>query len=61
MSQHPKRIAVLRLHLPNGSILTRQVLTLANNGDVLSYEPLTHELAFVEWQPKDWTLKGPLQ
>lgn len=51
-----RRIAVLRLHLPDGQILHRQVLQLSSDNEVLDYEPLGSELPFCEWHRGDWYL-----
>lgn len=42
-------LAVKRLRLPDGTLLTDQLLTLAPDGTMLRYEPLTHEHPFTVW------------
>lgn len=49
-----KRIAVLRLHLPDGRILTNQLLDFDEAGRIISYSPLCKEVAFCEWFRGDW-------
>lgn len=43
------QIAVKRLQLPDGSLLTDQLLTLAPDGTILRYAPLTREHPFTVW------------
>lgn len=49
-----KKIAVLRLHLPDGTTLTNQLLEFDGNGKLSSYTSLTKEVAFCEWHRGDW-------
>ena len=48
-----RRIAVRRLHLPDGQILTNQVIEFADDGSQ-RYFPLTEELPFTEWLGGDY-------
>ncbi len=50
------RIAVSRLHLPDGSILVNQVLEY-DGERLLRYFPLTEELPFTQWIGGDYELK----
>lgn len=49
-----KNIAVLRLHLPDGAVLTNQLLKFDERGQLVTYYPLKSELAFCEWYRGDW-------
>lgn len=51
-----KRIAVSRLHLPDGTVLLNQVIETSEEGEI-SYYPLTDELPFTEWLGGDYYLK----
>ncbi len=52
-----RRIAVSRLHLPEGTVLKNQVLEFAADGKTVSkYYPLTEELPFTEWRGGDYIL-----
>lgn len=51
-----KKIAVARLHLPNGPVLYRQVLEF-EDGHLVRYFALTEELPFVEWHGGDYYLQ----
>ncbi len=52
-----RRIAVSRLHLPDGTVLKNQVLELsADEKSVTNYYPLTQELPFTEWRGGDYYL-----
>lgn len=52
-----KRIAVSRLHLPDGKVLTNQVIDTTDSGEIIYY-PLTDELPFTEWHGGDYYLKS---
>ncbi len=53
-----RRIAVSRLHLPDGTVLKNQVLELsADEKSVLDYYPLVQELPFTEWKGGDYYLE----
>lgn len=43
------KVAVARLHLPNGQALNNQVVAIDEEGFVMSYGPLEEEQAFTEW------------
>lgn len=50
-----RRVAVSRLHLPDGRVLYNQVVEL--DGDVfVRHYPLTEELPFTEWRGGDYFL-----
>lgn len=50
-----RRVAVSRLHLPDGRVLYNQVVEL--DGDVfVRHYPLTEELPFTEWKGGDYFL-----
>ncbi len=50
-----RRIAVSRLHLPDGRICRHQVLEFAENSDIpIRYYPLEGEPAFTEWRGGDY-------
>ena len=57
-SAHPstanRHIAVLRLHLADGTVLHHQLLTLDTAGHILSFTALDQETAFCEWFRGDW-------
>ena len=48
-----RRIAVSRLHLPNGTILHNQVIELCD-GQPQRYYPLVQELPATEWLGGDF-------
>lgn len=48
-----RRIAVSRLHLPDGRALSRQVVELLD-GCPVRYYPLAGELPFTEWLGGDY-------
>lgn len=52
-----RHLAVLRLRLPDGSVLQRQLLTLDAEDRVLSYRPLTEEVPFCPWYRGEWILR----
>lgn len=55
-SKKLRRIAVSRLHFPNGRVLYNQVVEL--EGEILkSHFPLTEELASTEWLGGDYFWK----
>lgn len=58
--QNKQRIAVSRLHLPDGQVLKNQVVEtrLAEDGHTLRtiYYPLREELPFTEWHDMDYYL-----
>lgn len=49
-----KQIAVLRLHLPDGTILPNQLLALDEQERVIAYADLMEEVPFCEWFRGDW-------
>lgn len=49
-------LAVKRLRLPDGTLLTDQLLTLDADGKVVRYEPLIREHAFTIWYRGTYTL-----
>ena len=50
-----RRVAVSRLHLPDGRVLYNQVVEL--DGDVfVRHYPLTEELPFTEWRGGEYFL-----
>lgn len=51
------RIAVARLHLPNGEVLNNQVVSIDEEGYVHAYFPLQTEDAFTEWFKGDAYLR----
>lgn len=56
MTEHQpslRRIAISRLHLPDGSILLRQVVEIID-GCPVRYFPLTDEIPFTEWLGGDY-------
>lgn len=55
-----KQIAVLRLHMPDGSVLPNQLINLDESGRIVSFSPLEHEVAFCEWYRGDWYCKEAL-
>lgn len=55
----PTHLAVKRLRLPDGSHLTDQLLTLAPDGTVQHYEPLTREHPFTIWHRGTYELTKP--
>ncbi len=55
-----RRVAVSRLHLPDGRVLYNQVVEL--DGDVfVRHYPLTEELPFTEWRGGDYFLPADNQ
>lgn len=58
--QKKHRIAVSRLHLPDGQVLKNQVVEMlqADDGQALqtTYYPLREELPFTEWHDMDYYL-----
>ncbi len=50
-----RRIAVSRLHFPDGCILVNQVLEY-DGKRLLRYFPLTEELPFTQWRGGDYEL-----
>lgn len=50
-----RRIAVSRLHLPDGTVRCNQVIEL-ENGKVVSFYALTEELPYTEWLGGDFVL-----
>lgn len=50
-----RRIAVSRLHLPDGTVRCNQVIEL-ENGKVTSFYALTEELPYTEWLGGDFIL-----
>lgn len=50
-----RRIAVSRLHLPDGTVRYNQVIEL-ENGKVVSFYALTEELPYTEWLGGDFVL-----
>ena len=50
------RIAVSRLHLPNGQVLLRQVLEFQDD-KLLRYFPLVEEMPHTQWLGGDYFLK----
>lgn len=50
-----RRIAVSRLHLPDGTVRCNQVIEL-ENGKVVSFYALTEELPYTEWLRGDFVL-----
>lgn len=50
------QIAVKRLRLPDGTILTNQILFLDASGRVQRYEPLTCEHPFTIWRRGTYNL-----
>lgn len=57
LTHSARQIAVLRLHLPDGSVHSNQLLTLDENGNIISHAPLHKEVAFCEWFRGDWYCK----
>ncbi len=51
-----RRFAVSRLHLPDGRVLSNQVIETMDE-KVVRYYPLTEELPFTEWHPIDYYIK----
>lgn len=49
---YPKQIAFAEVVLPDGEILHREVVVFDENLKAVSHFPLTHEIAFTEWQNK---------
>ena len=47
--RHPRRIASNEVTTPEGQILTRYVVELAEDSTVCDLYPLTQEMAFTEW------------
>ena len=55
-----RRIAVSRLHFPDGHVLYNQVVEMC--GDVyVRHFPLTEELPFTEWRGGDYFLPADIQ
>lgn len=52
-----RRIAVSRLHMPDGTVCSNQVLEILD-GKVVRHYPLQEELPFTEWHPVDYFLSG---
>lgn len=52
-------LAVKRLRLTDGTILTDQLLAIAPDGTVLHYEPLTCEHPFTVWYRGTYELTQP--
>lgn len=55
-----RRIAVSRLHLPNGKILPNQVIELSD-GHPQRYYSLTQELPATEWLGGDYEWPSPVK
>ena len=54
-----RRIAVSRLHLPDGTLLNNQVIELSD-GIPQRHYPLVHELPATEWLGGDYVWPSPL-
>lgn len=54
-----RRIAVSRLHLPDGTLLNNQVIELSD-GIPQRHYPLVHELHATEWLGGDYVWPSPL-
>ncbi len=52
-----RQVAYAHIQLPDGTRLSRQVVSFDAQGRVCGYAPLTAELAFTEW--RDETLVVP--
>jgi len=52
----PRRIAVSRVHFPDGSLRFNQVLEFVGDRPVRCY-PLTEELPFTEWRGGDYYVR----
>lgn len=52
-----RRIAVSRLHTPEGDMLQNQVVEFDAEGYPICHYPLTEELHSTEWYPEDFYLE----
>ena len=55
-----RRIAVSRLHLPDGTVLSNQVIELSD-GNPQRHYPLNHELPATEWLGGDYVWPSPTE
>ena len=49
-----RRIAVSRLHMPEGPVLSNQVVEFDAEGYPICHYPLTEEIHSTEWHPIDY-------
>lgn len=54
----PTSLAVLRLHLPDGTVMERRVVEMDADGRVLRHRPLTHETPATPWLREDFYINA---
>ena len=56
-----RKVAAHRILLPDGRLLTREVVTLSPDGSVLEHHPLQGEEAGVEWYCETYKIQSDIR